>query len=987
MGTPLRSSWHWLAILIASLCISLTSLSEAHAKDAFPAPFDDCSQIFNKPLSEIHNESPATSPSGPNGPINKKILDAEIAARRSRVREFQYIRRDAQQRGLRVWLFGGTAAAYAHYVKWDLLRERGDNRFQPQRFDYDYTNIYRSTQDLDIVVDGSAQDAQVFEHSLKVQFPYFLGSKTAAWEVRSLQEPRTDKGALLDDFGFMNQHTDSNSTGMIELTDPPTGESVVRDIRNWNQTQNVQFLKDLFEGNLTFYYSLNHWHTPRAKEGKNPPIFSVIRALTKAFQYDLKINDKDWAIFQTEVNQFNPARDLANPDAARWIQRNAKKLFQHAVDIEYAWDTLEKLGLRKKLIEIDKNPQIAQTLSWWMNKEPLRRKLVGEGSGRTAQSLGIKIVAHETNDFLAYESITRSHTGAPNVFISRQNTQGESAAFGNGFYTATGKKGARGTGITIRFEVNPQAREGTDFILSEKNSSFSGISDPTAFVIWKNKNAIRVIPESLDLSLLGYFQFLAQGNSIHEEDRALLWKLKRRMDHSIRTDTILLHEMEQVRKIVLSAIKNNSKNSDLLIEEWIRLEGGRLQKNQKELDRLVESFKTKADPISLFFGLRELAKNTEFEKYVAQDWLPYLLNSIQNDVGNRVLEQCIFSEDHLLRDFGFRALIEKTGKKVTPFIQALRGILAKNGDARLWLQSENKNAKTIKQRAAYLALHPELRDALPSSIRSRIESRLAKISNIALFEKMRGGSLPQETRNESFEFKSFHFPPEGKQVQLGDGEIKVTLTRDFQIQLTPVTQLQWALVMGQNPAYFKMNENKTSANLDTMGDIMDFEINPNRPVEWVSWYDIRIFLENLNERDPDYQYRLPTEAEWEYAARADTNTFYSYGNNIEKLASYGWYNRNSNSETHDVASLKPNQNGLYDLHGNVWEWLSDFWADRRPTQSIDPQGPSTGLYRVLRGGSWAMEPHYLQTSVRIYHLPEIRASSFGFRLLRTRKNP
>lgn len=355
------------------------------------------------------------------GQVPHEKLAAEIASRRARVPEFEYIRKEAERRGLRVWLFGGTAAGYSHYVKWDLLRELGDARFQPNRFDYDYTNIYRSTQDLDIVVNGSAQEAQEFEQALKSQFPYFLGSKAAGWEVRSIKDSHGDKGGLLGDFGFMNQHTDSNSTGMVELTQPPAGESVVRDIRDWTNNQNPAFLKDVDEGRLTYYHSPKHTETPRFKSGQNPPIFSVIRALTKAFQYDLKINGEDLAILQREINQFDPRRDLSNSDAARWIERNGKKLFQHAVDLDYAWNTLEKLGLRKKLISIQNDPETFDSLAWWMNKEPLMAKPVGEGSGKTAESLGIKTVAHETVDFLAYESITRSHTGAPNVFISRNN--------------------------------------------------------------------------------------------------------------------------------------------------------------------------------------------------------------------------------------------------------------------------------------------------------------------------------------------------------------------------------------------------------------------------------------------------------------------------------------------------------------------------------------------------------------------------------------
>ncbi len=235
-------------------------------------------------------------------------LVSEIATRRARVPEFQFIREESERRGLRVWLFGGTAAGYAHYVKWDVLREQGDTRFQSNRFDYDYTNIYRSTQDLDIVVDGNAQEARAFEQALKTQFPYFLGSKAAGWEVRSIKEALGDKGGLLGDFGFMHQHTDSNSTGMVELTDSPKGEakdeSVVRDIREWENNRDPAFLKDVAQGRLTFYHSPKHEETPRFKSGQNPAIFSVIRALTKAFQYELEINGEDLAIIQKEIDQY-----------------------------------------------------------------------------------------------------------------------------------------------------------------------------------------------------------------------------------------------------------------------------------------------------------------------------------------------------------------------------------------------------------------------------------------------------------------------------------------------------------------------------------------------------------------------------------------------------------------------------------------------------------------------------------------------------------
>src|SRR5262249_23544311 len=122
-------------------------------------------------------------------------LARELAARTSRVAEFRFIREEAMKLGVRVYLFGGTAAGYAHYVKWDLQREDGDTRFQAERFDYDYTNIYRSTQDLDIVVDGPAEKALALQRQLEEKYPHTKGSKSA-WEVRTLREPIGDKEPL-----------------------------------------------------------------------------------------------------------------------------------------------------------------------------------------------------------------------------------------------------------------------------------------------------------------------------------------------------------------------------------------------------------------------------------------------------------------------------------------------------------------------------------------------------------------------------------------------------------------------------------------------------------------------------------------------------------------------------------------------------------------------------------------------------------------------
>jgi len=487
-------------------------------------------------------------------PIDADTLQKEIADRITRVPEFRYIREVAGELRVKVYLFGGTAAGFAHYVNWDLLREKGDERFQPNRFDYDYTNIYRSNQDLDIVVDGPAAKAQKLKELLRSRYPHFQGSKEA-WEIRLLRSGMADKMALLDNPDFLNQHTDSNSTGLVEVTKPSQNSWPVKDLRDW-KTRDSYFLEDVRLGKLHYYYSPQHDSTSRAKQGLNPPILSVIRYLTKAFQYELAVTDKDLRTIQKIIDDFDPKTDLENGYVEHWIEKNGTKLIQNAVNIEYAWNMLNDLGLRKKLSSVGKAREVG-SLAWWMNKEPLRSKEVDGGSGKTAAELKIKIVAHETNNFLAYESITRSHTGAPNVLISRQGFSGENAAYGDGFYTRIGKEGAAGTGLTIRFWVNPQAREGKDF---QRHSDY---------VVFLNKNALRVIPESLNIDVVGYFRMLAKGKAFDQADKGILEKLKRRISNQFKN--LDSREIEKVLSIVKKAVVNKTKSQENVLKEWFAL--------------------------------------------------------------------------------------------------------------------------------------------------------------------------------------------------------------------------------------------------------------------------------------------------------------------------------------------------------------------------------------------------------------------------------
>ncbi len=455
--------------------------------------------------------------------IDKNSLSRETFDRIKRVPEFKFIQEEADKLGVKVYLFGGTASAFAHYVRWDLEREAGDEKYQAERFDYDFTNIYRGNQDLDIVVDGTSIQAAQLQQILKEKYPHFVGSKEA-WEVRLLRTQVGDKLPLLDNPDFLNQHTDTNSTGMVAVN-ADHGEIIFRDLFDW-ENPDSRFLNDVAAGRIKFLFSDSHETTSRFKEGKNPPVFAAIRYLAKLAQYEVEGFEGDLEIIKRIVEETNWREVKNNSYVRHKLEEFGKKVLLNAPDSEYAWNLLEETGLRKRLIEMDVDRvNIEDSLSWWMSKEPLRTKLVGKGDGKTAAELFKNhinedaeiVVAHETNSFEAYENITRSSHGAANAFISRKGVSGEAAMLGDGFYTRLGARGARGTNLTIRFKLNPNAREGEDFIYNGD------------FIVIKNKAALELIQENLNISMVDFLKLII-SNSISESDKGLKEKLVRKFN-------------------------------------------------------------------------------------------------------------------------------------------------------------------------------------------------------------------------------------------------------------------------------------------------------------------------------------------------------------------------------------------------------------------------------------------------------------------------
>ncbi|MCY4643827.1 MAG: formylglycine-generating enzyme family protein [Bacteriovoracales bacterium] len=211
-----------------------------------------------------------------------------------------------------------------------------------------------------------------------------------------------------------------------------------------------------------------------------------------------------------------------------------------------------------------------------------------------------------------------------------------------------------------------------------------------------------------------------------------------------------------------------------------------------------------------------------------------------------------------------------------------------------------------------------------------------------------------------------------------ENRVRVRISKPFEIMSKEVTQSQWFDVMGDNPSRFS-----TSEDCDDYTQVNGEGLCPNHPVEKVSWNSVRRFIEKLNEREKgSVRYRLPTEAEWEFAARGGTQTVYSFGNDEGELEKYGWYDGNSGGRTHAVGSLAPNPYGLYDVHGNVWEWVQDGY-DKRLPGDVDPVKRS-GVYRVVRGGSWSNRARFLRSAYRSCDDPNWRYGDVGFRLVRTR---
>ena len=196
------------------------------------------------------------------------------------------------------------------------------------------------------------------------------------------------------------------------------------------------------------------------------------------------------------------------------------------------------------------------------------------------------------------------------------------------------------------------------------------------------------------------------------------------------------------------------------------------------------------------------------------------------------------------------------------------------------------------------------------------------------------------------------------------GPVREVQVRSIYMATHEVTQAQWQAVMGFNPSSYK---------------------DPRRPVENITWLETQSFLEELNRLEGTNKYRLPSEAEWEYAARAGSEGTYFFGDDVSQLRRYAWFDAQARIGSTAVGQRQPNAWGLYDMYGNVWEWVQDCWHDDYTNAPPDSRvwGGGDCSLRVLRGGGWANQADYLGSTVRGSYEAKFEDNSNGFRVVLT----
>jgi hypothetical protein len=481
----------------------------------------------------------------------------EAIVRRIRsIDEFRLLEEHARRLGLRAWLFGGSAAAVA------------DSARQDPESVAEFADVFRWNQDVDVVVDGATPDltaegilgrARQLEETLGRLFPHLPGDRPR-WEVRLLRHWRGDKAPLLGDSYLWKQHNDTGSIGLIEVTTPLLGEPRVRDGNAWDAPTS-RFLEDAEKGRLTFLFAEGHGATARTLEGMNPPIFAVIRFLTKKHQYALTTDaESDRRVAELSDDFHKEVERGTFPTTgyvARWLHHNVRKLVANARDLTALWAELDRLKLRDSLARIGGSPDRVDSVAWWMSKSPLPHRPLGEGAlpgAVTARDLGIDRVTHFTVDLAAYEAIRRSKRH-PNVFKSRDGARGERAIYGDGFYVYRGVREAVGGAYSVELKLDPDAVLGIDFFQLE---------DDALLVV--NRAALHLVATPPGGDPVQFFTELAQRDAKATGNFGILAQWRRRVASRFPMETD--ERRAEILRLVRGALAGPLAESEQLLHEW-----------------------------------------------------------------------------------------------------------------------------------------------------------------------------------------------------------------------------------------------------------------------------------------------------------------------------------------------------------------------------------------------------------------------------------
>jgi len=322
----------------------------------------------------------------------------------------------------------------------------------------------------------------------------------------------------------------------------------------------------------------------------------------------------------------------------------------------------------------------------------------------------------------------------------------------------------------------------------------------------------------------------------------------------------------------------------------------------------------------------------------------------------------IYGEQRIIR------LRSGTNAEESPTMNSLIEVLRKDEPlcnvlssepGRRWLSDKayrEETRETFQEKESPAETRETAKEKKPEPVEREFEVKAVRDLD---FEQVLGGMKMVPISSGQFQMGSEHGQDREKPVHT----VKLEA---FEISATQITQAQYEAVMGTNPSKFK---------------------GADRPVERVSWDDARVFCEQLSKKakGTEQRFTLPTEAQWEYACRAESTSKYCFGDDPKDLDEYGWFDANSENQTQPVGQKKPNKWGLYDMHGNVWEWCLDWFSEDYYSKSPEsnPQGPDGGSSRVYRGGSWSSSPQDCRSAYRLFNPPSNRINYLGFRVARS----